>query len=44
MDRIEPLLAKLKTTKALTTDEAVIVPSALSYALWLLNCAPCCHS
>ena len=29
MDRIELLLAKLRTTKPLTTDEAVIVPSAL---------------
>ena len=29
MDRIELLLAKLKTTKPLTTDEAVIIPSAL---------------
>ena len=29
MDRIEPLLAKLKTAKPLTTDEAVIIPSAL---------------
>jgi transposase len=29
MDRIEPLLAKLKTARALTTDEAVIIPSAL---------------
>ncbi len=28
MDRIELLLAKLKTTKPLTTDEAVIIPSA----------------
>ena len=29
MDRIEPLRAKLKTAKPLTTDEAVIIPSAL---------------
>jgi transposase len=29
MDRIELLLAKLKTTKPLTTEEAVIIPSAL---------------
>jgi Transposase len=29
MDRIELLLVKLKTTKPLTTDEAVIIPSAL---------------
>jgi hypothetical protein len=29
MDRIEPLLAKLNSTKPLTTDEAVIIPSAL---------------
>jgi hypothetical protein len=29
MDRIELLLLKLKTTKPLTTDEAVIIPSAL---------------
>ena len=29
MDRIKLLLAKLRTTKPLTTDEAVIVPSAL---------------
>ena len=44
MDRIELLLVKLKTTKPLTTDEAVIIPSALVLRIWLPNCAPCCHS
>jgi hypothetical protein len=28
MDRTEPLLAKLKTAKPLTTDETVVIPSA----------------
>jgi hypothetical protein len=39
MDRIELLLAKLRTTKPLTTDEAVIVPSALVLRT-LAGCAP----
>ena len=44
MDRIELLLAKLRTTKPLTTDEAVIVPSALVLRTLAAQLRACCHS